>query len=237
MPESLTVLLLTTGSIGFFHTVMGPDHYLPLIVMSRSGQWSPKKTVMITLLCGMGHVLSSIVLAVIGIALGMTAMNLELIESVRGMVAGWALITFGLVYMIWGIKSAQKNKVHEHPHIHIDGKLHKHLHTHTGNHSHLHEETTKNNITPWILFLIFVLGPCEPLIPLLMYPALNNDISGVILVSAIFTLLTLVTMLGIIIMSIYGIDLLPYKRLGKYTHAVAGLTIFLCGLTIQFLGL
>jgi sulfite exporter TauE/SafE len=237
MSDNLAVLLLTTGSIGFFHTIMGPDHYLPLIVMSRSGRWSSKKTILITLLCGFGHVFSSVALAIIGIALGLTVMSLELIESVRGMVAGWALITFGLAYMIWGIKRGYKNKVHEHPHIHIDGNLHKHKHVHTGNHTHLHEETNKNNITPWILFLIFVLGPCEPLIPLLMYPALHNDINGVIMIAAIFTLFTLVTMLVIIIISFYGIDLLPYKRLEKHTHAIAGLTIFLCGLGIQFLNL
>jgi sulfite exporter TauE/SafE len=237
MSESLVVLLLTTGSIGFLHTIMGPDHYLPFIVMSRSGKWSYKKTIWITILCGFGHVLSSVALAMIVIVLGLTVLNLELIESVRGSIAGWALITFGLVYMVWGIKRSFKNKVHVHRHLHTDGKLHEHKHAHTANHSHLHEETGKINITPWILFLIFILGPCEPLIPLLMYPALNNNISGVILVTAIFTMVTLVTMLGIVLISFYGIDLLPYKRLERYTHAIAGLTLFLCGFGIQFLGL
>jgi hypothetical protein len=52
MSDSLTILLLTTGSLGFFHTIMGPDHYLPFIVMSRSGKWSNKKTIWVTILCG-----------------------------------------------------------------------------------------------------------------------------------------------------------------------------------------
>ena len=237
MSDSLAILLLTTGSIGFFHTIMGPDHYLPFIVMSRSGRWSSSKTIWVTILCGFGHVLSSVLLAIIAVAFGLSVLNLELIESFRGIVVGWALIAFGLVYMIWGLKKSLKNKVHEHPHLHIDGRQHKHEHAHTGNHSHLHEETEKKNMTPWILFLIFILGPCEPLIPLLMYPALNNDISGVIMVTVIFTLITLATMLGIVVISFYGINLLPYKRLERYTHAIAGLTIFLCGLGIQFLGL
>lgn len=237
MSDSLAILLLTTGSIGFFHTIMGPDHYLPFIVMSRSGHWSFQKTIWVTILCGFGHVLSSVVLAIIAIAIGLSVLNLELIESFRGMIAGWALIAFGLLYMIWGIKRSFKNKIHEHPHLHVDGKQHQHEHAHTGNHSHLHEKTEKKNITPWILFLIFILGPCEPLIPLLMYPALNNDLPGVIMVTVVFSLVTLVTMLGIIVISFYGINLLPYKRLEQYTHAIAGLTIFLCGLGIQFLGL
>lgn len=237
MYDSLNILLVTSGTIGIFHTMMGPDHYLPLIVMSRSGQWSSKKTILITVLCGFGHIISSIVLAVIVILLGLTAMNLELIESARSMIAGWAMITFGLVYMIWGLKRALKNKEHIHHHLHVDGKLHEHKHIHTGNHAHFHEETNKNVMTPWILFLIFVLGPCEPLIPLIMYPTLNNDIPGAIMVAVIFTVMTLITMLGIIIISFYGINKLPYNRLEKHTHAIAGLTILLCGIGIQFLGL
>lgn len=237
MSDSLAVLLLTTGSIGFFHTIMGPDHYLPFIAMSRSGQWSPTKTIWVTILCGLGHVFSSVLLAFIAIIFGLSVLNLELIETFRAIVAGWLLIVFGLVYMIWGIKGVLKNKLHDHSHFHIDGKQHQHEHAHTGNHSHVHEEVEKKNITPWILFLIFILGPCEPLIPLIMYPALNNDIPGVIMVTFTFTLITLGTMLGIIVISFYGINLVPYKKLERYTHAIAGLTIFLCGLGLQFLGL
>ena len=237
MTDSLIILLVTTGSIGFFHTIMGPDHYLPFIVMSRSGKWSYRKTIVVTVLCGFGHVLSSVTLAIIIIVLGMTVLNLDLIESVRSSVAGWALITFGMLYMIWGIKQSQKYKAHEHSHQHVDGKPHKHKHVHTGNHSHLHNRSGKNEITPWILFLIFVFGPCEPLIPLLMYPALNNHIIGFILVATIFAVVTLATMLGIVLISYYGINQLFYDRYERYTPALAGFTILLCGFSIQFLGL
>jgi len=30
----ITVLLATAASLGFIHTLIGPDHYLPFIVMS-----------------------------------------------------------------------------------------------------------------------------------------------------------------------------------------------------------
>ena len=92
-------------------------------------------------------------------------------------------------------------------------------------------------ISPWILFLIFILGPCEPLIPLIMYPALNHDIFGTVMVSIVFTLITIVTMLGIVLVSIYGIKIAPVSSFNRYTHAIAGTTVFLCGIAIQFLGL
>ena len=35
MTQELTVLTITAASIGFIHTILGPDHYLPFIVMAN----------------------------------------------------------------------------------------------------------------------------------------------------------------------------------------------------------
>ncbi len=70
MNQELVTLLITAASIGFFHTLFGPDHYLPFIVMAQARKWSLIKTTWITFLCGIGHVGSSVVLGIIGIAFG-----------------------------------------------------------------------------------------------------------------------------------------------------------------------
>ncbi len=93
------------------------------------------------------------------------------------------------------------------------------------------------NITPWALFIIFVLGPCEPLIPLLMYPAASNSMSGMILVATIFSVVTIGTMLGMVFLAERGIRLVSLKPLERYVHALAGGTICASGLAIKFLGL
>ena len=95
----------------------------------------------------------------------------------------------------------------------------------------------KANITPWILFTIFVFGPCEPLIPILMYPAAQQSTGGLLLVTAVFGAATIVTMLSVVTAALSGIKLLPTVRLERYSHAIAGATILLCGVSIQFLGL
>lgn len=105
--------------------------------------------------------------------------------------------------------------------------------THTNEHDHTH----KKNITPWILFTIFVFGPCEPLIPILMYPVAQNSTSGIILISSIFAIVTISTMLTIVLLSSFGINLLPLGKLERYTHPIAGGIIFLSGMGIVFLGL
>lgn len=98
MPEEYAVLIVIAASIGFLHTLLGPDHYLPFIVMARARQWSLLKTAWITFMCGLGHVASSVLLGIVGIALGIAVSKLEGIESFRGDLAVWALIAFGLVY-------------------------------------------------------------------------------------------------------------------------------------------
>jgi len=169
MSHEITVLMLTAASIGFLHTLLGPDHYVPFIVMAKAKKWSYFKTTLITIICGLGHVGSSILLGILGVWLGVAVGKLELFESMRGNWAAWALIVFGFTYFIYGIHQAVKNKPHEHLHFHEDGNLHKHTHTHGGQHAHVHEKKGKSSYVPWALFIVFVLGPCEPLIPILPF--------------------------------------------------------------------
>lgn len=232
MTKEISFLAATAASIGFFHTLFGPDHYLPFIVMSKARKWKLRRTILITFLCGLGHVGSSIVIGSIGIAVGIGVSKLEGVEAFRGGIAAWAFIIFGLGYFIYGVIRAQKNRPHKHMHSH-GNEVHIHEHTHKEDHDHVH----KTNITPWILFTIFILGPCEPLIPILMYPAAQNSIGGVVFISALFAIITIATMLTVVILASYGINLLPFGKLEKYTHALAGAIIFLSGASIVFLGL
>lgn len=237
MNFEISALAVTAVSIGFFHTLFGPDHYLPFVVMSKSGNWSSRKTMWITFLCGVGHVLSSVVLGFAGVAFGIALNKLVHIESVRGNLAAWALIAFGLVYMVWGIRRAFRNRPHRHLHVHPDGSYHTHQHTHHDEHLHVHIEEKKPKLTPWVLFTIFVLGPCEPLIPLLMYPAAQGSYFELMVVTGLFGTVTIGTMMTVVWVSLKGLSLLPMAWLERYMHALAGGTILLCGLAIQFLGL
>ena len=102
---------------------------------------------------------------------------------------------------------------------------------------HVHQAEGKAAITPWILFTIFVVGPCEPLIPILMYPAAKNSTWGLVLVTSVFGGVTIMTMIGAVFITKLGIHLLPMAKIERYSHALAGATIFLCGIAIQFFGL
>jgi hypothetical protein len=234
--SSISILLIAAVSAGFIHTLLGPDHYIPFVVMSKARKWSLKQTLFITMYCGLGHVGSSIIIGFVGIALGYGISHIEGVESIRGNVAGWAFFIFGFAYMVWGIFKAVKNKPHTHFHSHGGGNVHVHEHTHQTDHAHLHEKHTQL-LTPWVLFIIFVFGPCEILITLVMVPAAYHDTNGIVAVSLSFSATTILTMCSAVTIGYYGFKVLPTDKIDRFMHAIAGATICLSGFAILFLGL
>lgn len=214
MSESISVLAVTAVSIAFLHTLFGPDHYLPFIAISKAKGWNMRKTLFVTFLSGLGHVLGSVILGFIGISLGLMINKIELFESMRGNLAAWAFIAFGLIYFVWGLKKAFQ---HKHP-------------------SHF-KDATKKDVTIWTLFIIFVLGPCEPLIPILMYPAAQNNFGGLVLVTSLFAIVTIGTMMSVVFLAASGLKFVKIQKLQRFSHSLAGFVILMSGVGIQFLGL
>lgn len=205
MEHSLFILISAACSIAFCHTLIGPDHYVPFIALRHARNWSMKKTLCITTLCGAAHVLSSILLGAIGLYFGWTLQWLTGAESWRGECVAWLLTAFGLAYMIWGIHASRK---HHHAKVHGE------------------------SLTLWSLFIIFAFGPCEPLIPLLMFPAATIGMPSALIVAACFGVVTISTMLGMVFLSSKGIAKLPFD-FHRYHHAMGGLVIFLSGVAIN----
>jgi len=231
MTPDITLLAWTAASIGFLHTITGPDHYLPFIVLGKARNWSIVKTLWITALCGVGHVMGSVALGFIGIGLGIALKQLVDIESVRGDIAAWGLIAFGLAYLVWGLRWGQR----KHAHIHTDGTAH--VHKHPPEHHHSHANRDQASLTPWVLFIIFVLGPCEPLIPILMIPAAKSSVAGVAYVASIFSIVTILTMMAVVWVASTAAHRLPLGGLTRWSHALAGGALALSGILIVQFGL
>jgi nickel/cobalt transporter (NicO) family protein len=247
--STLSALLAAAATIGVVHTVFGPDHYIPFVALARSRSWTLRRTWTVTAICGVGHVLGSVVLGLVGIALGWAVGSLVGFESIRGGVAGWLLLGFGLAYTVWGIRQGVRNRPHSHLHAHADGSVHAHTHGHRAEHAHPHDAhearaTTdaegrairqaflKRWLGPWTLFVVFVLGPCEPLIPLLLYPASQHSWFGTAAVAVVFSIATISTMLVVVTVGALGLSRLPGASLERWSHALAGVALAACGVAI-----
>jgi nickel/cobalt transporter (NicO) family protein len=240
-PSSLSWLAGLAAAIAFTHTLLGPDHYLPLAVTARAGRWSFAKTMAVVALCGTGHVLSSLLLGVVGIVAGISLARLEGIESWRGDAAAWTLLAFGLCYTAWGLRRAARRHEHSHVHAHADGTIHAHRHSHRDDHLHAHPTTGRpeKDVSSWMLFSIFLLGPCEPLIPILMFPAARGGLTHALVVAAVFGVVTLVTMLAATAVAWLGMARFEPRlpRLERWSHGIAGSLISLSAIGVLFLGL
>jgi len=100
MNTEVFILISTATSIAAVHTFVGPDHYLPFIVLAKSKNWSLFKTLNITFICGLGHLSSSILLGFLGATFGWSMAKVFHLESVRGGLAAWLWLILGLLYTI-----------------------------------------------------------------------------------------------------------------------------------------
>jgi len=232
--QSLDIVLITTAAgIGIFHTILAIDHYIPFAVMSKANNWSLAKTIRVVLICGTGHVLASVLLGLLGIYLGTHLSFFTEVEELRGEIAKWLLVAFGAVYTLFGIKSALKNA----PHTHLfdgKGKAGHSLHDgHDDDHSAVHSEKKETPLSFWPLFVVMVFGPCEFLIPLLMYPAAEYGVLSAAIVAFVFSVCTVATMVVCTVLTLKGITMLPVKNLERYSHALTGFAIFACGIAVH----
>ncbi len=228
MQAEIEVLLTAAIAISFLHTITGPDHYVPFLALAKTRQWSLLKTILWTSVCGAGHIGSSVLLGLGGAALGWSLSKISWLEGIRGGAAGWALIGFGLIYTFWGL---YKVRPHKHFDINDDGSMYVYEH----DHDTLVGPKERHVITPWVMFLIFVLGPCEPMIPLLYFPAAKNSWTVMLLLITVYTVFTLATMILMVILGYYGTTLLDTQKLKPYLHPLSGMAILLCGIGMVFM--
>jgi nickel/cobalt transporter (NicO) family protein len=231
----LWALSCTAASIGLAHTMIGVDHTLPLIALGRAGGWTRARLSLVTMAVGLAHVGSSVLLGAVGLAVGAAVNTLVGIEGMRGPLAAHLLIGFGLAYATWGLVKSARARSHAHEHVHADGTAHAHPHHHEA--EHLHPHAQKSVVTFWGLFLVFGLGPCEPLIPLLMAPALEHGAFAAVLIAAVFAAVTIGTMLALVLLGGTLAAHIPDRALARHADAFAGLAVAVSGLLVLHAGL
>lgn len=264
MTGDLPVLLATAAGLGCAHAALGPDHYVPLVALAGSRGWNATRAAAWTLVAGLGHVLGSVALGSIGVALGLGISRLESLDEARAGLAAWLLIATGLAYLTWGLRRALRARFLPHartraslPHRQHRGPCDTRRGTQpsrarpdrNASHDAKHlaeghrpgaptgEDPTAGALGPGLVWLAFVLGPCEPLVPLLLYPAATGGWAEVALVAAAFSVTTLATMLGLVLLGLAGWRRLPAAGLERFGHAAAGASLLLCGVGVRFLGL
>jgi hypothetical protein len=210
----LGALAVAAATVGSLHS-LAPDHWVPFAAVARARGWSAARTARVTLLCGFGHVTTSVALGLLGLVLGFRVLEAfgHRLESVGGIL----LLVFGLLYGAWGLRRAVGRRLHGHAHSHYD---------------HVHDPS---RITVFSLFLLFSADPCVAVVPLMMAAAPGGPVRlGAIVI--VYELATLAAMVALVLPARAGVSVIRAGWLDRYGDAVAGGLIAAVGLLVTGLG-
>ena len=147
-------------------------------------------------------------------------------------ILSWALFGLGAAVIVYGFYDHWRRRPHRHKHVHADGTVT--VHTHDAGHDHSHSD--EKGLSFWVIFIIFVLGPCEALLPILTASAVLGAAS-VVLIAIVFSVATIMTMMTAVALGVLGLNVLRFDFLERFAPEIAGITVMLCGIAIAFLGL
>lgn len=101
---------LLAGSVllSIFHALI-PSHWLPILAVSRQGDWSTGRTLGVTLLAGFAHVMSTVMLGLLLAAAGGTLAGE--VEHFTHWIAPGLLVALGLYFLY-------RHYYHHHFHLH-----------------------------------------------------------------------------------------------------------------------
>jgi putative Mn2+ efflux pump MntP len=120
---SATAAVLAAAGVGFGHAIL-PDHWAPLAVLGRTRRYPLSKVARLSGLAGVAHVLVSIVLGAVIIAIGLQFRST--VEHAQNAIVGSLLIATGVAFLVLELTGHG----HGHPHSHDDPHAHDHAHEH-----------------------------------------------------------------------------------------------------------
>jgi len=190
-----------------------PNHWIPLIAISKTEKWSQRQTLWATAITGFSHTFSTIL---IGIIVGIVGYKLSASYNfVTTIAAPLILLGLGVVYVILDFR---------------------------GNYHHDHEHTPtitdKSGKSKWksiltSLSIAMFLTPCIE-IEAYYFQAGTIGWMGIFIVSAVYLLITLIVMLLLVYLGIKGIQTFNSHFLEHHEKGITGFVLIALGLVAYF---
>ena len=108
-------LLAAAAGVGFGHAIL-PDHWVPLAVLGRTRRYPLSRVARLSGLAGVAHVLVSIILGGIIIAIGLQFRSA--IQSAEDTIVGSILIATGVGFVLLELSGRGHRHDHDHEHDH-----------------------------------------------------------------------------------------------------------------------
>ncbi|HTX13388.1 MAG TPA: hypothetical protein VME22_32520 [Solirubrobacteraceae bacterium] len=139
MTSTGPALLAAAAGVGFGHAIL-PDHWVPLAVLGRTRRYPLSRIARLSSLAGVAHVLVSIVLGAVIIAIGLQFRST--IQHAQDAIIGCILIATGIGFLALELTGHGHHHDHDHRHDH-DHDHHDH-HDHQDHHQE-HDHHAKHH--------------------------------------------------------------------------------------------
>lgn len=201
-------IIISSIVLSVVHALI-PNHWLPIVAISRAEKWSTRTTLWATAVSGIAHIASTII---IGIIVGFAGYKLSsLYEWIATFVAPAILITLGIIYIV-------RNFFSHHHHDHF-GKI------------------PKNKTVTSIIFSLSVGMFFSPCIELESYyfTAGIYGWMGIAIVSIVYLSVTVLAMIILVSVALKGMNRVNFTWLEKNETAVIGVALVLIGIITFFI--
>ena len=197
--------------LGLIHPLF-PNHWIPLITISKAEKWTTKETVVATLITGFSHTLSTII---IGIIVGFVGIKLsEGYSYITKIAAPLILLIIGIIYLLLDFRTT-----HHHHHFEIKNNTLK---------------TKKSKLAIIITLCIgMFLSPCFE-IEAYYFQAATKGWLGILIVSLVYLVMTLSIMVSLVYLGLKGVNKFNSRFLDHHEKMITGLVLILLGLLAYF---
>ena len=197
--------------LGLIHPLF-PNHWLPLIAISKTEKWSTRESLFATLITGFSHTLSTIF---IGIIVGFVGIKLtENYSYITRVAAPLILLIIGLIYILLDFRSA-----HHHHHFELSDKK-------------LKNKKSKTAIIVSLCIGMF-LSPCIE-IEAYYFQAATKGWLGILIVSLVYLIVTLSIMVSLVYLGLKGINKLKSEFFEHHEKLITGAVLIFLGLLAYF---
>jgi putative Mn2+ efflux pump MntP len=211
-----------------------PNHWLPLIAIGKTEKWTLSEIMFGTAVTGFAHTLSTVI---IGIIVGVVGYKLSASYGIiSGIIAPAILVVLGAIYIIFDLKGTK----HSHSHFTLDKSHHDRDHDHEHHHDHPHilsvtQQTNKK--TKWAVLSTLSLGmfltPCLE-IEAYYFQASTIGWVGIWIVSAVYTFVTVGTMMLLVYLGMKGVKNIRSHFLEAHEKRISGIVLIVVGLVVYF---
>jgi putative Mn2+ efflux pump MntP len=203
-------LFLGSMLLGLIHPLF-PNHWIPLIAISKTEKWTNKETIVATLITGFSHTLSTII---IGIVVGFVGIKLsESYSYITRIAAPLILLIIGVVYLLLDFRSS-----HHHHHFEINDAL-------------------KNRKSKTAIIFTLCIGlffsPCIE-IEAYYFQAATQGWLGILVVSLVYLIMTLSIMVSLVYLGLKGVNKFNLHFIDHHEKSITGIVLILLGLLAYF---